>query len=99
MMFESKLLTFVNNLTMKLFIFIVLILWGLPSTFLRSDFRKIVYKTNDWKINIKPIFLKEIKGLLFNIYPEDDKYLKSRNLYRIYLIIYLILFTIYLNIS
>ncbi len=97
MVFESKLLTFVNNSTMKLFIFIVLILWGLPSTFLRSDFRKIVYKTNDWKINIKPIFLKEIKGLLFNIYPEDDKYLKSRNLYRIYLIIYLILFTIYLN--
>ena len=96
-MIESKLLTFVNNSTMKLFIFIVLILWGLPSTFLRSDFRKIVYKTNDWKINIKPIFLKEIKGLLFNIYPEDDKYLKSRNLYRIYLIIYLILFTIYLN--
>jgi len=95
--FESKLLTFVNNLTMKLFIFIVLILWGLPSTFLRSNFRKIVYKTNDWKINIKPIFLKEIKGLLFNIYPEDDKYLKSRNLYRIYLIIYLILFTMYLN--
>ena len=90
-------LTFVNNLTMKLFIFIVIIIWGLPSTFLRSDFRKIVYKTNDWKINIKPIFLKEIKGLLFNIYPDDDKYLKSRNLYRIYLIIYLILFIIYLN--
>jgi hypothetical protein len=91
------LLTFVNNLTMKLFIFIVLILWGLPSTFLRSDFRKIVYKTNDWKINIKPVFLKEIKGLLFNIYPDDNKYLKSRNLYRRYLIIYLILFMIYLN--
>ena len=90
-------LTFVNNLTMKLFIFIVLIIWGLPSTFLRSDFRKIVYKTNDWKINIKPVFLKEIKGLLFNIYPDDDKYLKSRNLYRRYLIIYLILFMIYLN--
>ena len=90
-------LTFVNNLTMKLFIFIVLIIWGLPSTFLRSDFRKIVYKTNDWKINIKPVFLKEIKGLLFNIYPDDNKYLKSRNLYRIYLIIYLILFMIYLN--
>ena len=90
-------LTFVNNLTMKLFIFILLILWGLPSTFLRSDFRKIVYKTKDWKINIKPIFLKEIKGLLFNIYPENEKYLKSRNLYRIYLLVYLILFMIYLN--
>jgi len=94
---ESKLLTFVNNLSMKHFIFIVLILWGLPSTFFRSDFRKIVYKTNDWKINIKPIFLKEIKGLLFNIYPENEKYLKSRNLYRVYLFIYLILFIIYLN--
>ena len=82
---------------MKLLIFIVLILWGLPSTFLRSDFRKIVYKTNDWKINIKPIFLKEIKGLLFNIYPENEKYLKSRNLYRIYLLVYLILLMIYLN--
>jgi hypothetical protein len=91
------LLTFVNNLTMKLFIFVLLIIWGLPSTFLRSDFRKIVYKTNDWKINIKPVFLKEIKGLLFNIYPDDNKYLKSRNLYRRYLIIYLILFMIYLN--
>ena len=91
-------LTFVNNLTMKLILFILLLLWGLPSTFLRSDFRKIVYKTNDWKINIKPIFFKEIKGLLFNIYPNDEKYLKSRNLYRIYLIIYLILFIIYLNI-
>ena len=90
-------LTFVNNLTMKLFIFVLLIIWGLPSTFLRSDFRKIVYKTNDWKINIKPVFLKEIKGLLFNIYPDDNKYLKSRNLYRRYLIIYLILFMIYLN--
>tara|TARA_B100001057_G_C22653655_1_gene873122 strand:- start:687 stop:938 length:252 start_codon:yes stop_codon:yes gene_type:complete len=82
---------------MKLLIFIVLILWGLPSTFLRSDFRKIVYKTKDWKINIKPIFLKEIKGLLFNIYPENEKYLKSRNLYRIYLLVYLILLMIYLN--
>ena len=90
-------LTFVNNLTMKLFVFILLVTWGLPSTFLRSDFRKIVYKTNDWKINIKPVFLKEIKGLLFNIYPDDNKYLKSRNLYRRYLIIYLILFMIYLN--
>ena len=82
---------------MKLLIFIVLILWGLPSTFLRSDFRKIVYKTKDWKINIKPIFLKEIKGLLFNIYLENEKYLKSRNLYRIYLLVYLILLMIYLN--
>ena len=76
---------------------LILFIWGIPSTYFRNKFRKIVYQTNDWKINIKPIFLKEIKGLLFNIYPENKKYLKSRNLYRIYLLIYLILFIIYLN--
>ena len=47
---------------MKTVLFIVLILWGLPSTFLRSKFRKIVYQTDDWKINIKPTFVKEVKG-------------------------------------
>ena len=97
MMIESKLLTFVNNLTMKLFIFIFLILWGLPSTFLRSDFRKIVYKTNDWKINIKPLFKKELVGLFYNIYPDDEIYIKTRNQYRIYLVIYLMIFLVYLN--
>ena len=98
MMIESKLLTFVNNLTMKLFIFIVLILWGLPSTFLRSDFRKIVYKTNDWKINIKPLFKKEIVALFTNMYPENVEYISLRNNYRSYLTVYLVLFIIYLSV-
>ena len=77
---------------MKTALFILLILWGLPSTFFRSKFRKIVYQTDDWKINIKPIFIKEIKGLLFNLYPENEDYLKTRNSYRIYLLIYLFIF-------
>ena len=37
---------------MKTILFIILIIWGIPSTFFRSKFRKIVYQTNDWKINI-----------------------------------------------
>ncbi|GIR98528.1 MAG: hypothetical protein CM15mP101_08980 [Flavobacteriaceae bacterium] len=80
---------------MKTLLFILLILWGLPSTFFRSKFRKIVYQTDDWKINIKPIFIKEIKGLLFNLYPENEDYLKTRNSYRIYLLIYLFIFIVY----
>lgn len=80
---------------MKTVLFILLILWGLPSTFFRSKFRKIVYQTDDWKINIKPIFVKEIKGLLFNLYPENEDYLKTRNSYRIYLLIYLFIFIVY----
>ncbi len=81
------------------FIFILLLLWGIPSTFFRSKFRKIVYQTEDWKINIKPVFIKELKGLFFNIFPEDDTYIKVRNQYRIYLMVYLLLFIIYILIK
>ena len=81
------------------FIFILLLIWGIPSTFFRSKFRKIVYETDDWKINIKPVFIKELKGLFFNIFLEDDAYIKVRNQYRIYLMVYLLLFIIYILIK
>ena len=80
---------------MKTILFIILIIWGIPSTFFRSKFRKIVYQTNDWKINIKPLFKKEIVGLLFNLYPENKEYIKTRNNYRLYLFVYLIIFFVY----
>ena len=80
---------------MKTILFIILIIWGIPSTFFRSKFRKIVYQTNDWKINIKPLFKKEIIGLLFNLYPENKEYIKTRNNYRLYLFVYLIIFLVY----
>ena len=77
------------------YLFIALLIWGLPSTFFRSKFRKIVYQTDDWKINIKPIFIKELKGLLFNIFPTNHEYIRARNQYRLYLVVYLFLFIIY----
>ena len=77
------------------YIFILLIIWGVPSTFFRSKFRKIVYQTDDWKINIKPLFVKELKGLFFNIFPQNNDYIKTRNQYRLYLGVYLFLFIIY----
>ena len=73
----------------------LLIIWGIPSTYFRSKFRKIVYQTDDWKINIKPLFKKEIIGLFSNMYPDNQNYLKTRNQYRIYLAIYLIIFILY----
>ena len=82
-------------MTDRQLILIVLIIWGIPSTYFRSKFRKIVYQTDDWKINIKPLFKKEIIGLFSNMYPANKDYLKTRNYYRIYLIVYLILFIIY----
>ena len=75
---------------------ILFIVWGLPLTYYRSKFRKIVYQTDSWLINIKPLFLKEIKALIGTLYPDNKKYLKFRNFYRFYLLIYLVLFIIYL---
>ena len=78
---------------------LILFIWGIPSTYFRNKFRKIVYQTNDWKINIKPVFVKELRGLFFNLFPEDKIYLKIRNQYRIYLAVYLLLFIIYMNVK
>ena len=82
-------------MTEKQIIFLILIIWSIPSTYFRSKFRKIVYQTDDWKINIKPLFKKEIIGLFTNMYPDNKTDLKTRNHYRIYLSVYLFLFIIY----
>ncbi len=80
----------------KTLLLIILFIWGIPSTYFRNKFRKIVYKTDDWKINIKPVFIKELIGIFSNIYPDNKEYIKLRNSYRIYLLVYLILFLLYL---
>jgi peroxiredoxin Q/BCP len=78
---------------------VLFIAWGLPLTFYRSKFRKIVYQTDHWTINIKPYFWKEIKALFGKVYPDNKNYMKFRNFYRFYLFIYLVLFTSYLTFS
>jgi peroxiredoxin Q/BCP len=78
---------------------ILFIAWGLPLTIYRSKFRKIVYQTDKWTINIKPYFMKELKALFGNMYPDNKSYLKLRNFYRFYLFIYMLLFTSYLTFS
>lgn len=74
---------------------IVFFLWGLPMGYYRSKFRKLVYQTDHWSINIKPVFGKELKALFGNLYPENKTYLKLRNFYRFYLLVYLLLFLMY----
>ena len=78
---------------------ILFIVWGLPLTYYRSKFRKIVYQTDSWLINIKPLFIKEIKALTGTLYPDNKKYLKFRNFYRFYLLIYVVLFVIYFSLK
>ena len=81
-----------NNIWLILFI-----LWGLPLTHYRSKFRKIVYQTDNWLINIKPLFIKEIKALFGNMYPENEEYKHFRKFYSFYLAVYLLLFLLYLK--
>jgi len=75
---------------------ILFVVWGLPMGYYRSKFRKLVYHTDSWLINIKPVFLKEIKGLISDLYPDNPEYKKFRNFYLFYLTVYLILFIVYL---
>jgi len=84
----------INNIWIILFV-----AWGLPLTFYRSKFRKIVYQTDSWTINIKPVFGKELKALFGNIYPDNMNYVRFRNFYRFYLVVYLLLFISYLTFS
>jgi dolichol kinase len=86
-------------MSVKFILLIILFIWGAPSSYFRSKFRKIVYNTIDWKINIKPVFFKEIKALVFNIYPENNNYIRVRNYYRFYLLVYAIIFVAYLSIN
>jgi peroxiredoxin Q/BCP len=74
---------------------ILFFVWGIPLTYYRSKFRKMVYQTDSWTINIKPVFMKELRAIFGNIYPDNKNYLKFRNFYRFYLIIYLVLFGSY----
>jgi peroxiredoxin Q/BCP len=73
--------------------------WGLPLTYYRSKFRKLVYQTDSWLINIKPLFWKELRALFGNIYPENKNYIKFRNFYRLYLMVYILLFILYFTFS
>lgn len=76
---------------------VLFLAWGLPLGYYRSKFRKMVYQTDSWTINIKPVFWLEIKGLFGNLYPSNRKYSKFRNFYLFYLFVYIALFIIYFN--
>jgi len=85
------------NLVFHNFWLVLFILWGIPLTWFRSKFRKMVYQTDSWLINIKPVFMKELKALFGNSFPNNKTYLKLRNSYRVYLLIYTVLFLLYFN--
>ena len=87
-----QLLDYLQNQTIYFWLFMI---WSFPLSYYRSRFRKIVYQTEDWRINIQPLFKKEMIGLFGNLYPENKDYLKMRNFYRFYLVGYFLLFALW----
>jgi len=86
---------FTQGFTSKSVLLIIFVLWTIPLNYFRTKFRMIVYETSDWKIALRPIFWKEIKALVGNIYPKNLSYIRMRNFYRFYLIIFFILYLIW----
>ena len=84
-----------EGFTQASFALVLFILWSIPLNLFRTRFRKIVYKTDDWKIAIKPVFIEEIKSLFGNTQPQNKSYLKTRNFYRFYLLIFILLYFIW----
>jgi peroxiredoxin Q/BCP len=72
--------------------FFIFFTWGIPLGLYRSRFRKLVYQTDSWTINILPYFWKETKALFGTMYPGNGEYLRFRNFYRFYLGVYTVLF-------
>ena len=87
-----QLLDYLQNQNIYFWLFMI---WSFPLSYYRSRFRKIVYQTENWRINIQPLFKKEVTGLFGNLYPEDKNYLKMRNFYRFYLVGYFLLFVLW----
>ncbi|BEG98670.1 peroxiredoxin [Bacteroides sedimenti] len=81
-----------DNIWLILFVII-----GLSLLAYRSKFRKIVYQTDSWLINIKPVFADELRGIIGNICIEHYKYKKYRNYYRGFLVSFVVLLIFYFD--
>lgn len=75
-----------------LFLKLIVTSWLILLLVHRNKFRRLIYRTNDWRINLRPLNGKEIKGLLGNLYPYDSHYVRSRNIYRLYVLLFGMLF-------
>ncbi|NPD45996.1 MULTISPECIES: hypothetical protein [unclassified Lentimicrobium] len=79
--------------------FLLFLIWGFPLGIYRSKFRKWVYQTDSWTINIKPIFVKELKALFQKASSEEVEFVRFQKFYRFYLVVYMILWIAYISLE
>ena len=77
-------------------VLIVQFIYSYPLFKLRYKYRTYVYNDNSWSINIKPLFLKEIKYLFCPALLLDIEKINFAKKYRLYLIGYSLLWGVYL---
>ena len=58
------------DISAKNILFVIFMIWGFPLGYYRSKFRKIIYQTDSWTINIKPIFWKELTDPIYDIHKD-----------------------------
>lgn len=72
--------------------FIAFFVWSFPLGVFRSRWRKMVYQTDSWWINIQPYFWRELKVLFGFIKLTKPEEVSMVKFFRMYLIVYFILF-------
>jgi len=78
---------------MRLFLFIIWVIYGIPLWKLRYEWRSTVYRVKSWKINVLPWFGKDIVALFSNRYFRTAQERRMARNFRWYLAGYLLLFT------
>lgn len=68
--------------------FYALLAWGLPLSIFRSRFRKMVYDTESWVINVKPVFWRETR-VLFGFHDYTAAQRRLVRFYRFYVLVYI----------
>ncbi len=74
---------------------VLFLTWAVPLDYFRTKFRMIVYDTTDWKIAIRPVFLREIRALLGLYTSDHPQFIRYRSLYGAYLVCFFILFQLW----
>ena len=83
-----------SDVSVNFIAIVAFIIWSFPLTYFRSRFRKMVYDTDSWLINIKPVFWEEIKVLFGYNNQKNRSDRRLINFYRFYLIIYFFILAI-----
>jgi peroxiredoxin Q/BCP len=78
---------------------IFLIVMAIPLVYYRMRFKKAVYQTDSWKVVFKLSTLTELKAFFGNTYPDNEDYLKSRNIYRSYTALFVVFITFFIFIN